>query len=97
MDLKVGSTIYRRNGVAVVITGETKVSWIVGEVKIKKSAMSKGNSGERWVRFFVAQQDALDCMFAQENRYSIGRLVQDCEDGIVLRKIAHLIGYTEAE
>jgi hypothetical protein len=98
-DLKIGSTIYRRNGTPVEITAETKVSWIVGgphtwdQHKIKKSAMRKGNSGERWVQFFVNRQDALDCAFAGANRYRIGSLVQGCDDGKLLRKIAEMVGY----
>jgi hypothetical protein len=97
--LAVGSTIYNRHGRPVEITGETKVSWIVGgphswnQTKIKKSAMKKGNSGEHWIQYFVNEQDALDCAFLAANRYRVGSLVQDLTDGSVLRQIAALIGY----
>lgn len=97
-ELKVGGTIYRRNGNPVEIIGETKVSWIIGDrsweqQKIKKSAMRKGNSGEHWVQFFVNQQDALDCAYAGEHRHRIGSLVGVCDDAKVIRQIAALIDY----
>ena len=103
-DLKVGGTIYRRNGDPVVIIGETKTSWLIGgrfeweQQKIKKSAMRKGNSGEsgeRWIQYFVDLQDALDCKFCTDHRYAIGKKVEDCWDGKVLRQIAALVGFVE--
>jgi hypothetical protein len=103
MKLEVGSTIYSRKGVPVVITGETKVNWVVGgnkkwdQEKIKKSTMRNGNSGGDWIEFFVDLQDALDCRFVAANAYKIGSAVQGCKDGKVLRKIAELIGYKEGD
>jgi hypothetical protein len=99
MSLKVGSTIYKRSGAPIVITGETKVSWLVGDpyewskVKIKKSAMRKGNSGETWVQYFVNQEDALDCVYAAKHISRIANLVSYCRDGKVLKQIAALVGY----
>ena len=99
-ELAVGSTIYRRNGTAVVIAGETKVSWLIGthswsQTKIKKSAMRKGNSGENWPQYFAHEHDALDCIFAANNSYGISNRVRDMNDGKLLRQIAELIGYVE--
>jgi hypothetical protein len=98
-ELAVGSTIYSRRGTPVVITGETKVSWIIGgahswdQVKIKKALMRKGNSGEHWIQFFVDEREARDCNFLTEHGYRIGSLVHNLEDGSVMRQIATLIGY----
>lgn len=98
-ELAVGSLIYSRYGKPVEITGETKVSWIVGgahsweQIKIKKAAMRKGNSGEHWIRYFTNEQDALDCAFVTQHRHRIGSLVQSLDDGSVMRQIAALVGF----
>lgn len=100
VDLKVGDTIYGRNGQPVKITGETSVSWVIGDKpwnqeKIKKAAMRRGNSGERYTQYFVSLEDALDCVFCANHSYSISQMVSVCRDGKTLREIARLIGFTE--
>jgi len=102
MSLEIGSTVYNRRATPVVITGETRASWIIGDeypwnqVKIKKAAMRKGNSGEDYPQYFVQEQDATDCAYATDNYDEISKAVGNCRDGALLRIIADLIGYKTA-
>lgn len=101
-ELSVGSTVYHRIAAEPVkIVGETKLSWLV-EVprywvpnKVKKAAMRKGNSGEYRPLYYVNKQDALDVMFAYNNRHRIAIAVEDLMDFRMLRQVAELIGYKE--
>jgi hypothetical protein len=99
--LQVGSAVYRRNGDAEVISGETSRRWIVGapwrQNKISKAAMrDKGNDGEYHPVFFASKEMAADFLFVDKNLWKISSAVQGVRDPTILRKVAELIGFKEA-
>lgn len=99
--MKVGDLLWRRNGTSAAITGETKVSWIIGERSWEQEKISKktlrdtGTDGKRWPMFFATEKMADEVRFAENNRYAIGNQVQQMRDPVILRQIAVLIGYED--
>lgn len=99
--MKVGDLLWHRNGTSEAITGETKVSWIVGESSWAQEKISKktlrdtGTDGKHRPMFFATEKMADEVRFAEKNRYAIGNQVQQICDPLILRQIAVLIGYEE--
>lgn len=70
--------------------GETSRSWILQEVEwwSAKEKISKKDH-----RIIDTEEEALEIRWLLDNRYDIGKLVQNCCDPVALRRIAHLVGY----
>lgn len=97
--LKVGDTIWDFDGKPRVIVGETSKSWLLesqqkwlAQPKVPKKYPELGKMWSQW--FFEAEvRDAT--MFLREHRYSVQRAVAAIDDGMLLRKVADLVGWKE--
>lgn len=89
------------------ITGETRVSWIIGEnsweqVKFPKKADA---CGRRWIkgrngggeRVAISREELEGLKYISDYRAIIERRVGFCEDAEVLRQIAALVGFVPEE
>lgn len=110
-ELKVGATVWiesdRNEPDEVVITGETKQSWIFGEgwnqQKIDKKRDGFGLYRTRPVstqhpnirRVFTSREEIDQQRWVERNRYYIGSCVHVCDNHALLRQIADLVGYKE--
>ncbi len=83
-----GGPIYREHWKAVVITGETKLSWVTSYGKCPK----RGGTG--WA---LSEDEVNESVWDHENRYRIGSMVQSHHRVSTnkLRQVAALIGYQE--
>lgn len=94
-----GGPIYREHFRAETIDGETKQSWIVGpsEKKVNKKTLACAHNGDFAAarRYFTLEEKEAD-IWANDHRYKITRLVEQVRNVEILRKIAEIVGYSEA-
>jgi len=100
---KVGDTLWtinprdRREGwKSYVITGETRQSWLVGEMRFTPAKVNKHtmleNHGQWGMQRWFTEQGMIDQRFMDEQRHHIARLVGVESDVAKLKKIAEIIG-----
>lgn len=79
-----GAPIWREHWGPYVITGETRVSWVVrGDTKIPKR-------GGRYIAF--SEEEVDQRCWVDENAYRLGLTVGMLKDYALLRQIAELVG-----
>ncbi len=84
-----GGPIWIKHWEPQVITGETRVSWLVGRwLKFPKNG-APGKVAFSW-------EEVKEREWVAVHRYGIERCVNSCRDPQALRQIAALVGYTEA-
>ena len=86
-----GAPIYREHWEQLTISGETSRSWIVGEHKWSQHKVPKKGEHHGWA---FSEQEVVDDVWANANRYPIVRAVERLE-GAMLRKVATLIGHKD--
>ena len=87
----IGGALYRGHFVETVITGETRVSWIVERFKAKyKKKPAYPTAG------CLTMDRVNDLVWKDSHRYKIARVVERLSDVAVLKQVAALIGYEEA-
>ena len=105
--MQIGDTIYfQRSGghpgywYEAKIYGETSRSWLVGKAdewlgndpaSVTRYADKLPKSGTR----FATKESADLNNWSMNNRYMIGKAVEACNDGAILRQIADMVGYKE--
>lgn len=101
-DLKVGDTLWSSNGHPKVISGETKVSWLIaGEyhwqpsTKVPKKALRNStNSGGYWPQFYTTKEEVDLVLFQRHNYYEVSKLLQTSSPH-TFKQIADMLGYKE--
>lgn len=88
-----GSPIYREHWRETTITGETPRSWLTAcRMKFSKATGEMRDAyGVKRCVFSLADVEA-DC-WIHEHRYAISKMVGDCDDVGVLKRIAEIVGY----
>jgi hypothetical protein len=106
-EIKVGDTLWsdfdsgRHRWISDVITGETKMSWIVGADKytgghkVNKKTMREAMGAYSPRRWFTVE-DARDERFRRRYAHEIGARVSG-QSASTLRKVAELIGFVAEE
>ena len=79
------------------IDGETRLSWIVGEMKFAKDTLGwrDANWGSH-CRLYLTERSVDDHCFVTDHAYRIGEKVRQC-DAATLRKVAEIVGYDAKE
>jgi len=90
--------IWREHWQATVITGETRVSWLVRGPNSRAGKISKRDLAAGTMRGVLSSERDLDAAcVVQQHAYKIGQRVQRMAGGVaaehVLRQIAALVGY----
>lgn len=90
-----GPPIYSEHFEPLVITGETKQSWLCregyGDAKVNKKTLRESNGGFAYSWFTKAQME--DNIWRHEHRHRIREML-DRADAATLRRVAEAIGYS---
>ncbi len=85
-----GDIIWREHWRPHTITGETRVSWILGKLKIKKATYP--HQGIAYSQEEITEQE-----YIWTQGYKIGMMVGRIKDYATLKQVANLIGYEESK
>lgn len=104
MDIQIGSRLFskerygRSNWESQEIVGETKQSWLIGNrnfpTKVNKKTMLE-NLKQYGARHWYTAEGASDKDWRDRNVYKLSKIVE-CQDTAILKRIAEIVGYTEA-
>ena len=72
------------------ITGETRQSWICGDIKIDKKTMVERQYNYSPIQFVSTLEEVIRKDFI-DNRWRLARKIEECKDYDILKKIDELL------